>query len=47
MVATCPESRLKKLARTTSVIGLGDVLDAAVRLLKEGIQGRTVVDVNA
>lgn len=38
---------LKKLARTTSVIGLGDVPDAAVRLLKGGIQGRTVVDVNA
>ncbi|WP_421611976.1 MDR family oxidoreductase [Agrobacterium tumefaciens] len=38
---------LKKLVRTTSVIGLGDVPDAAVRLLKGGIQGRTVVDVNA
>lgn len=38
---------LKKLARTTSVIGLGDAPDAAVRLLKGGIQGRTVVDVNA
>lgn len=38
---------LTKLARTTSVIGLGDVQDAVVRMLKGGIQGRTVVDVNA
>lgn len=38
---------LTKLERTTSVIGLGDVPDAAARLLKGGIQGRTVVDVNA
>lgn len=38
---------LTKLARTTSVIGLGDVTKAAAQLFGGGIRGRTVVDVNA
>lgn len=38
---------LAKLARTTSVIGLAEVPHIAVRLLKGGVQGRVVVDVNA
>jgi acrylyl-CoA reductase (NADPH) len=38
---------LKKLARTTKVVGLADVPDVARRILEGKIQGRTVVDVNA
>src|SRR4029079_18109114 len=38
---------LNKLARTTTVVGLGDVPDIARRVLEGKIQGRTVVDVNA
>lgn len=38
---------LKKLARTTKVIGLAEVPDVARRILEGKIQGRTVVDVNA
>lgn len=37
---------LKKLARTTTVVGLADVPDIARRVLEGKIQGRTVVDVN-
>lgn len=38
---------LKKLARTTRVIGLAEVPDVAKRVLQGKVQGRTVVDVNA
>jgi acrylyl-CoA reductase (NADPH) len=38
---------LKKLARTTKVIGLAEVPDYAKRVLEGKVQGRTVVDVNA
>lgn len=38
---------LKKLARTTKVVGLAEVPDIAKRILEGKIQGRTVVDVNA
>lgn len=38
---------LKKLTRTTQVVGLADVPDVARRILQGKIQGRTVVDVNA
>lgn len=38
---------LKKLARTTKVIGLAEVPDVARRILEGQVQGRTVVDVNA
>lgn len=38
---------LKKLARTTSVVGLADVPEVAGRILDGQVQGRTVVDVNA
>ncbi|SCM76633.1 Acrylyl-CoA reductase AcuI [uncultured Pleomorphomonas sp.] len=38
---------LKKLARTTRVVGLAEVPDIATRILEGRIQGRTVVDVNA
>lgn len=36
-----------KLARTANTIGLGDVVATAGRMLEGGVQGRTVVDVNA
>jgi acrylyl-CoA reductase (NADPH) len=38
---------LKKLSRTTQVIGLGEVVEIANRVLAGKVQGRTVVDVNA
>jgi acrylyl-CoA reductase (NADPH) len=38
---------LKKLARTTRVVGLAEVPDVARRILEGKVQGRTVVDVNA
>jgi acrylyl-CoA reductase (NADPH) len=38
---------LKKLARTTQVVGLAEVQDVARRILEGRVQGRTVVDVNA
>jgi len=38
---------LDKLARTSKVVGLGDVPDIASRVLAGKIQGRTIVDVNA
>lgn len=38
---------LKKLARTTKVIGLAEVPDIAASILEGRVQGRTVVDVNA
>lgn len=38
---------LKKLARTTKVVGLTDVPEVAKLILEGKIQGRTVVDVNA
>ncbi|RJG39892.1 MDR family oxidoreductase [Mesorhizobium sp. DCY119] len=37
---------LKKLARTTTVIGLAEVPEIAPRILEGQVQGRTVVDVN-
>lgn len=37
---------LKKLARATSVVGLGEVQNIARRMLDGKVQGRTVVDVN-
>lgn len=37
---------LKKLARTTQVVGLTEVPDVARRILEGKVQGRTVVDVN-
>jgi acrylyl-CoA reductase (NADPH) len=37
---------LKKLAQTTQVIGLAEVLDVAGRILDGRIRGRVVVDVN-
>ncbi|GGB11365.1 alcohol dehydrogenase [Brucella endophytica] len=36
-----------KLARTVSVVGLGDVPEVARRIIKGEVQGRTIVDVNA
>jgi acrylyl-CoA reductase (NADPH) len=38
---------LQKLSRTTQVIGLGEVVGIADRVLAGKVQGRTVVDVNA
>lgn len=38
---------LKKLALTTTVVGLAEVPDTAVRIIGGKVQGRTVVDVNA
>ncbi|TDW19861.1 acrylyl-CoA reductase (NADPH) [Rhizobium azibense] len=38
---------LKKLARTTKVVGLAEVPDIARHILEGKVQGRTVVDVNA
>jgi acrylyl-CoA reductase (NADPH) len=38
---------LKKLARTTQVVGLSGVTEVAARMLEGKVQGRTVVDVNA
>lgn len=38
---------LKKLARTTKVVGLAEVPDVARLVLQGKVQGRTVVDVNA
>ncbi len=38
---------LKKLARTTQVVGLAGVTDVAKRILEGKVRGRTVVDVNA
>jgi acrylyl-CoA reductase (NADPH) len=38
---------LKKLARTTQVVGLSGVPEVAARVFEGKVQGRTVVDVNA
>ncbi|MDR6955917.1 acrylyl-CoA reductase (NADPH) [Ancylobacter sp. 3268] len=38
---------LNKLARTTTVVGLAEVPEIAVRIIQGQVQGRTVVDVNA
>ncbi|MCZ7497307.1 oxidoreductase [Agrobacterium tumefaciens] len=38
---------LKKLARTTQMVGLADVPKIATRILEGAVQGRTLVDVNA
>jgi acrylyl-CoA reductase (NADPH) len=37
---------LKKLARTTQVVGLSEVSDVAKRIVEGKIRGRMVVDVN-
>ena len=38
---------LRKLARTTQVVGLTEVPDVVRRMFASKVQGRTVVDVNA
>jgi acrylyl-CoA reductase (NADPH) len=38
---------LGKLARTTHVVGMAEVLAVAERMFQGKVQGRTVVDVNA
>ncbi len=38
---------LKKLARTTQVVGLSRIPEVVARMFEGKVQGRTVVDVNA